>query len=248
MAEKKRLNIITVFNDEAQYEQLVSGVKDQAGPVEIQLSFVQLDNRSHRFSSAAEAYNYAIENYMDCDVAVFCHQDVRFSAKTIDRVINACLEEPNCLFGAAGVENKGKQNWGKIISSLQGKELNWNPGQSEKTVFVLDECFIAGNRKVFENLRFDEKTCDGWHLYAADFCIQCHLKGIDVKVIDVGVQHLSNGQVDKAFYRCEKKLALKYRREYKLISHTNGWSYTDPFKMVCQRAYRYVKYRWWKLK
>lgn len=98
-------------------------------------------------------------------------------------------------------------------------------------VFSLDECLIAANKKVFEMLRFDEQICDGWHFYAVELSLQCHVKKLGVKVFDANIVHLSGGNVDDSFYVTEEKVVRKYRRQFRKISYPCGWTYTNPIFM-----------------
>lgn len=235
------VTIIVCYNDLEQ----VSLLKDCICSSEATVEFMPLDNREHAFPSAAKAYNYALQRISEkAEAIIFCHQDIRFSKRSIDLIADACLEEKDTLFGVAGARNEGRKNRGKTISTLVGEAANWSPAETGTyaPVFSLDECLIAGHRSVFERVSFDEKTCDGWHLYAVDLCIQCHLKCIDVKVMDAEVRHLSRGHVDRAFIRTEGKLAKKYRKDLKMITHTNGWTYTNPLKRVIVLIYRKIRY------
>ena len=244
--EHRVVQIIVCYNDANQITELNRTVVFDEGSIRL----TYLDNRNRSFPSAAAAYNYALKSSdKSVDVIIFCHQDIRFSDKSIWLISEACLNEKNTLFGVAGVRNEGNKNWGKTISTLNGTRTNWPPDEEEKytTVFTLDECLIAGHRSVFEKVTFDEKICDGWHLYATDLCLQCHLAGIEVKVLDAQVQHLSPGHVDKAFIKTEGKLAKKYQKNFEIISHTNGWTYTNPVKRGLLLGYRWLKYRWWKM-
>ncbi len=36
---------------------------------------------------------------------------------------------------------------------------------------TLDEVFVVVPRETFDKIRFDERICTGWHLYAVDFCL-----------------------------------------------------------------------------
>ncbi len=107
----------------------------------------------------------------------------------------------------------------------------------------MDECLICGSRELFSQLRFDEETCDGWHLYAAELSMQCQVRGNPVKVFDADIVHLSGGDPDKSFYSCEKKLAIKYRAHFSIISYTCGWAYTNPIKYSLLTLYRKIRYR-----
>lgn len=37
---------------------------------------------------------------------------------------------------------------------------------------TVDECCFGMTREVFDSLRFNEKVCNGWHLYAVEMCLR----------------------------------------------------------------------------
>lgn len=111
-----------------------------------------------------------------------------------------------------------------------------------KDVFTLDECLIACHSDVMQKVSFDSKVCNGWHLYAADLCIQCQIKGIKVAVFDADIVHLSHGNTDNNFYICERKLAKKWRKDFQKISYSCGWTYTNPILYWLLHIYRKVKF------
>lgn len=242
-ADNTKIKIIVCFNDLNQINALADTLYTEES---ISVERVFLDNRNHAFSSAAQAYNTALKNDSSTDVFIFCHQDIRFSRESICLISDACMAEQNSLFGVARVHNNGSDNWGKTVSTLRDGVMNWPSGSQYVDVFSLDECLLAGYKKVFDQVSFDEKVCDGWHLYGTDLCIQCHLLKKGVKVMDAKVAHLSHGKVDRAFIKTEGALSKKYRKEFTIISHTNGWTYTNPIKRDAMLLYRYFRYKWWK--
>lgn len=238
--------VIVCYNNSIQLGQMIETLHSEKNTIVYNF----IDNTNQRFPSAASAYNHAIQEQIPSDVIIFCHQDIRFSRDSIDIIVDACLKDKNTLFGTAGVKNEGRLNWGGIISTLDGAKMNWSSNDENNTVsvFVLDECIIAGHVSLFNKVSFDEDVCYNWHLYSADLCLQCHAVGAPVKIIDMKVKHLSPGHVNWAFIKTEGRLAHKYRKNYKIISHTNGWTYTGFLKRHLQLMYRFIKYRWWNLK
>lgn len=241
------LQIISIYNNQTLFEQMRESVFGRGGGNAETCEVIGLDNTSNYFSSAAEAYNYAFDHYCNADVLVFCHQDIIFLEGSIERVIELCMREKNTLFGAAGVKNAGHGNGtGRIVSYMASPDeysrfSTLQKGATEE-VFTLDECLIAANRNVFEKVRFDEKTCNGWHLYAADISMQCQVIGIPVQVFDANVIHLSGGNPDQTFYACEKRLVEKYRNKFSLISYTCGWAYTSRVRYKLLQIYRRIRY------
>ncbi len=237
--------LVSIFTD----EKLADQMKESAEKTKeaLVIDYKQLDNRSNRlYHSAAEGYNDALDHSIEGEVVIFCHQDIIFLPGALETIYQLCRENRDTLFGAAGVKNKRKKGESRIVSSMAIIQEGWNYKSLKKgetqDVFTLDECLIAGNRELFENLRFDEEVCDGWHLYAAELCLQCHVKGYPVKVFDANIVHLSGGNQDKTFYACERKLVKKYRKYFPRISYTCGWAYTDPIRFGALLFYRRLRY------
>ena len=236
------INIVVVYNNETLLEQMKDSIisKDASGSLSYEV--IALDNTRGRFKSAAEAYNYALDNLCGAKCVVFCHQDIIFKEHSLQDIYDICSVNDRTLIGAAGVMNNRHNGWnaGATISAMsEGKDgIKKYDSLSKGTtreVFTLDECLIAAHRELFDEVRFDPVVCDGWHLYAVDLCLQCHLKGIRVLVYDANIIHLSGGNLNKSFYACESKLARKYRRDYKEICYTCGWTYTNPILLVLLR-------------
>ena len=209
---------------------------------------ISVENKNNNlFSSAAAAYNSVLEKSPEAEVFVFCHQDIIFLNNALSNIYSRCIEEPYTLFGAAGVKNTGHRGGtGRIISSMALIKEGWNYKSLEKGttqyVFTLDECLICASKALFSQIRFDELTCNGWHLYAADLCMQCQARGLSVKVLDADIVHLSAGNQDASFYDCERKLVKKYRGVFPVISYTCGWAWTDPIKYALLRLYRRIRF------
>lgn len=59
---------------------------------------------------------------------------------------------------------------------------------------TVDECFFSGHTEHFKKFPFDEVTCDGWHLYAAEACLQTKsnyvLGGGHIFICEAELMHL----------------------------------------------------------
>ena len=242
-----KIQIICVYNNEALFLQMKESVFTRGGGKPENCEVLGLDNTANRFPSAAAAYNYALEDLCDADVLAFCHQDVVFLENSVEKLALICREDDSGLYGAAGIKNiGGTRREDRIISRMaQNREGLFYDTLAEdgtEPVFTLDECFLVGSAKLFVTLRFDEKTCSGWHLYAAELCLQCHEKGIAVKVFDANIVHLSGGRMDRTFFKAEKAIAAKYRRRFAMLTFTNSWCYTDPLRYNAMSIYRRLRY------
>lgn len=243
-ANMKDIALITVYNKQKLYDEMLSSFRNCCRD-EYQYQIIALENiNNSNYHSAASAYNYALDKLCDAKVCIFCHQDILFFRDSIRSIFNLCKDDASTLYGAAGVDNNGHSK--QIISSMHQSAEGWKYQSLKegeiKSCFTLDECLFACNFDLFKNIRFDEVTCDGWHLYAAELCLQCHLKGFEVKAFDAEVLHLSGGNPDHSFYECERRIVKKYRKVFSLLTFTTGWAYTNTLKYGFLRIYRFLRY------
>lgn len=243
------LLIITVYNNDELYENMKETVFETKNNLSVE--FIGLDNKQNKYSCAAKAYNNAIEeilNREDIDKEtnlIFCHQDLLFKGNTIEKLNELCTKENNVLFGLAGVTDCKKyydlpKKEIRFLTAIN--DLSYMKKDEILDVFTLDELLVAGNVSIFSNIRFDEAVCDDWHLYVADICLQCHLKGYGVKVFGGEATHLSDGHTNKAYKRSEKRLARKYNGVFPIINYTCGSAYTNPILFHMYRIYGKIKY------
>ncbi len=168
----KCISLITVYNKKTILDEMIDSAKKQKN---VEIDYVMIDNSSAEFSSAAKALNYGVGKAIG-EVLVFLHQDIEFlAADVLEYIYDYAVENPNIVFGAAGVEDKNFKKDTKILSSMlegsKGKEHKYSTIKVPTKAFTLDECLIACHRNCFNTIKFDEKVCDGWHLYGADLCL-----------------------------------------------------------------------------
>ena len=241
----KCISLITVYNKKTLLDEMIDSARKQKN---VEIDYVMIDNSSAEFSSAAQALNYGAGKSIG-EVLVFLHQDIEFLADDVlEYIYDYAVENPNIVFGAAGVEDKNFNKDTKILSSMlvgpKGKENKYNTIKVPTKAFTLDECLIACHRNCFNKIKFDEKVCDGWHLYGADLCLQANIcSGVEVKAVPLNVWHKSHGNADGAYFKTQNLLAIKYKKYYNVINTTNGYVYTNFLKRLAQNLYRKIKYR-----
>ena len=227
------LSIICVYNDRDQYDELVRST----GSLQKDIEFVGLDNRSSSWGSAASAYLEGASR-ASSSLLVFSHQDIRFVDDSfLLELVSELTKNPMQIIGVAGAIPVDNGHGRKMLSGMyQGSRLMRHHTASVKTaVMSLDECLFALGSKVLEKVAFDDKTCDSWHFYAVDLCLQAHLKSIPSYVTPANVLHLSGGNRDASYYLAQERLKNKYKKDYGCIATTCGWtstSYIDPYRPI----------------
>jgi hypothetical protein len=247
---KEMISVISVINNnDIAKEFLFRGLSRQNTPFEL----ILLDNKDHSYRSAAQAYNEgsakARGNYL-----MFIHQDVLLPCCNWLREAENSLSTVTNL-GIAGVAGMLRPtfiddfevfaryylleqlNLSKIWyyryargNVFHGRERRPWLGKFTTEVLstrTLDELLLIIPARVFEKLKFDESTCDNWHLYGVDYSLSAFQKCLDVCVLPHSVIHLSMGKVKKPYFKTLLKLLDKHRTE-KIINTTIKPWFTRP--------------------
>ena len=238
------ISIICVYNDELVFRNwLLKSLQNQTAEYEL----VALDNSSGRFSSAAQALNYgARQTKKNSRYFMFVHQDIDLMSdawlaeteKTLDRMPR---------FGIAGVAGKSKNNRRCFTNIIHGTSPPCCAGQPVKEfleLMTVDECLFVVPRFVFESASFDEVLCDGWHLYAVDYCLRMKTLGKGVFLLPVVVHHKSLGCTDKSYYRALGKILCAYRtKHFKIYTTCGAWSTRVPLcaQRTCAEVMKKVR-------
>lgn len=227
------LSIACVYNKLEQFERFRHSVEDL--PFRVQL--IAMDNRERAWSSAAAAYNHAVD-VAESDVVLFSHQDIVFlDGSFISEFIEKVRENHDLLVGVAGaVETEGGYCRKMVSGMYQGSKL-WrhHTAESPTMVSTLDECLFGCHKDLFSKVHFDEETCNGWHFYAVDLSLQVQDADASVMVLPASVLHLSGGNRDDSYYVAQEKLKKKYAKSREVIVTTCGWTRTgfiDPYRPI----------------
>lgn len=233
--------IICVYNNRDNLnDYLLKGLKNQSVDYEL----ILIDNTHGKFTSAAEALNYGWKNAKG-KYLMFIHQDYELDSDTWLEETEEILNNIKNL-GVAGVAGKYDRNCiSNIKTGLPPALAGPIQIKEPKKIQTLDECLIIIPKKIFENIQFDEITCDNWHLYATDYCLTVKKKGYDAYVIPMGGYHASPGYSfsEEDYYSTVQKLRKKHKNDYKWIYTTTGsWSTVYPLflQIFYQRAYYWL--------
>ena len=245
------ISVICVYNDKKILEDwLLLTLRRQ----NIEYEEILIDNTQNTFTSAAEALNYGGEMARG-DFLMFVHQDVRLETNDWLENAEAWLKKIE-HFGVAGVAGKAvegrnqRQRGRNIIQHGDPPEVSrWsNPISRPAEVQTVDELLFIVPRSIIDYHKFDETTCDGWHLYAVDFCLTVQRAGLKCYVLPLSVWHRSRGNVGtpvqavlnfgifpNEYYKTLKKVLTKYKKDYCWIYTTCGaWSTRQP--LIFQRV------------
>lgn len=249
------ISVVCIYNNEKIFNDfLLKSLNCQTSNFEL----IGIDNTSNKFKSAAEALNYGGRKAKNKYI-MFAHQDIRFLSDSWLEDTERFLKSITNLgiAGVAGMSESGNSNHERgrnIITHGDPSEI-WSWGnriQNPEIVQTLDECLVIVPTSIFSVLEFDEETCNGWHLYAVDYCLTAKEMGFGVYALPMEIYHLSKGVKKKKlqsitgpfpndYYVTLDKLIKKHRAKFKRIYTTCGdWS--TLFPAVFQRNYRMQRF------
>ena len=233
------ISVVCVYNNKRILQDyLLKSLKHQTAKFQL----ILIDNTNGKFKSAAEALNYGGKQARGRYI-MFVHQDVDLSSSLwLEKVEKMLNKLPN--LGVAGVAGKSENRRYIITNIKQGnppKLAGKIQIKKPTKVQTLDECLIIVPRSVFNKIKFDEETCDNWHLYAVEYCLTVRRYKYNIYVLPIYVYHRSPGySMSKEYYSTLKKVLKKYGGRYKTIYTTMGdWNASYPLKI--QRVYKNIK-------
>ena len=202
----QKISFVSCVNNFDLYRECVEySLSKQTVGFDIEL--VPVDNLNSEFSCPA-ALNHGLEKAKG-EIVVFCHQDIVFPSWWIQQLLSqinivgglcdkwGVLGLAGCAFDSA-YSGHVIDKWGHLYSSPLPIEVQ-----------SLDELCLVIRKE--SGLRFDEDI-GGFHLYAADLCLEALCKGLKNFAIDACVKHLGKGWRGDSFYLTQKRLSDKWKR------------------------------------
>lgn len=218
---------------------------------------ILLENIGNRnFTSAAAALNAGASRATG-DYLMFVHQDVDFLDERFLEKAGAILKQVDNLgiAGVAGMSENGADHHDRqrnLIYQGVPKRAWGNQIQKIERVQTLDECLLVVPRTVFEKNKFDDVTCDDWHLYGVDYCLTMAGQRLASYVLPMPIYHQSAGdsaKIKRNFLR--GSLSPSYFRSFELVRrkhkirvnniHTTCASFNTKYPLLIQRAFRVLK-------
>ncbi|MCP3178429.1 glycosyltransferase [Desulfuromonas sp. KJ2020] len=250
--EPPYFSVITCSIDDEKFARLQSSLfKAFKEPVEL----IRIDDAR----SLCEGYNRGLLEARG-EAVVFCHDDIEFLNENLGERLRQDLEMSD-LVGVAGTTRLVEGSWiaagqphihGQVAHLVKDRPGvislcmygNGRDPEHVTDVQALDGLFFAVKRPVLEQIRFDEATFDGFHLYDLDFTYAAYLKGFHL-MIDHGIHllHASGGNYDQAWSGYAEAFNQKYRerlatREEPVIRFFKGLLF-DDLAAVKQEMARY---------
>lgn len=230
------ISVVCIYNNkEILQSYLLKGLKTQTSEYDL----ILVDNTASQVKSAAEGLNHGGRKAKG-DYIMFVHQDVVLESYSLHHIETILDTLPNLgIAGTAGCA----ENTSRVMSNMR----HGIPPVRVGSVFVtaptrvqtLDECLVVIPRDTFRELGFDEKTCDGWSLYAVDYSLAVMKHGLHAYVIPTSIYHRSSGlestsffsssPVQRDYYNTLRKVLRKHGDQHRLVFTTCGtWDTRSP--------------------
>ncbi|MEO8103645.1 MAG: tetratricopeptide repeat protein [Betaproteobacteria bacterium] len=182
----------------------------------------------HDARSLCEAYNRGAARASG-DILIFCHDDIDIVHADFGERLLRHLESYDVI-GVAGASKLVNADWGHAgPPHVHGQIVHKPRGQEDFLYFcaglqapvmenqqALDGVFIGMHRKVWEALRFDEASFDGFHGYDIDFTYRAYRAGHRLAVpADLLLIHFSTGGYDLGWQAGN----LRFLRKFATLSN-----------------------------
>lgn len=253
-------SIIICSRNKAIPEPLQRSIAETIG---VEYEVIVIDNSSKGYSIFS-AYNEGVRRSKG-EILCFCHEDILFHTPSWGTSIQKVLSDES--IGVVGVIGshflpRAPMYWwsSPFISQYSVNndkgvvQLNDNReffhGAIADVVTVDGVCFFVP-RSLFDSIRFDDRTFQGFHLYDMDICMQVQALGKRVCVTDVlTIEHFwSEGSFKDQKYMAElnRNLELFYHKWEKDLPMVRGIEEPEivihRMNNLCLQAYEAVRIR-----
>ena len=186
---------------------------------------IAIDNRQNS-KGICEIYNEGLK-MASFDIVCFCHEDILFETSDWGKILSGLIKSNKeiGLVGIAGAVYKSKYpgSWAAVPYKYYRVNMTQQKKDGSRTdhvlhdegdfseVAVIDGCFIAGKKELFEQYPWNEQLLKGFHLYDLDMSIRV---GQQYKIVvsnRIKLTHLSEGEFDTAWLTDAQKFHQHYQ-------------------------------------
>lgn len=184
---------------------------------------VAIDNREAGYS-IAKAYNLGASQAVG-EYLCFAHEDIAFYTDGWGEIIEAQLSVDGVGYvGFAGSMGKPKElsAWYfskdyrriNLVEKTSEKSREWRDipdAENFSQVVTLDGLCLMASRRVWSEVKFDEKTFTGFHFYDLDVTVAATAKGYKNYVCgNIEVEHFSMGSYNRNWYEWAEVFTQKW--------------------------------------
>jgi hypothetical protein len=172
--------------------------------------------------SLAEGYNRGIDRASGA-LLVLCHDDIEIMCDDFAAKLHTYLYHYD-LIGVAGATKVAGPMWGwagaPFVAGWVGHPLDEQRsmtlvsgvyGPCIPDAKVMDGLFFAARRTLFDSVRFDADTFDGFHFYDLDLSYRAALAGARCGIgLDITIYHESHGRYNEVFAKYAERFCAKF--------------------------------------
>jgi GT2 family glycosyltransferase len=192
-----------------------------------EFEYIRIDNRNNTYNLCS-AYNEGVKRSTGETIA-FVHEDVFFMEGGWGEKLGNKFSDPTIgLVGVAGTQYlfSDSPGWvaagrpfikGQVVHETNnGNTYNltvfsWENDDAE--VVAVDGLFFAIRRNLFETIKFDDQTFDGFHLYDLDICMQIRQTHRLIVTKEILLKHQSGGSFNNLWQTYANRFLNKYKDE-----------------------------------
>lgn len=205
-----------------------------AATIGCEYELCMIDN-SHNDYNIFTAYNEGVRRAKG-DLLLFAHDDVaKYHTQDWGKNVEAHFKEDEHwgLIGITGTHFLPgvPAEWycchtpsGGCIQTVNGVTENtqdlsdFRDGKSIVEAVMVDGMWFCIRKKLFETIRFDNETFEGWHCYDTDICLQVINAGYKVGIAsDVLIEHTSFGTWNEQWMNATKTVYEKWKHILPLV-------------------------------
>jgi len=245
-------SVCTLVTRTEEYQEMASSFIN-AGFNQQDCEFLYIDNSVQNHADAYTGINWFLERAKG-EYIIICHQDILIDKDTRADLENklAELQQLDPQWAICG--NAGAAGPNHIVYHISYPDSVFkNKGKFPLKVSALDENFLVIKRTA---MLATSNDLSGFHLYAADLCLNADIRGFSSWVIAFNLTHKSYGNADHSFQQSRRQLIQKYNHVFRnrwiqtpsavfLLSGSKlRWLYANPLALFTVRMFNGIKKRW----
>ena len=205
------ISIIICSLHEKTTEPLENNIRNTIG-IEYEIVFIYNKNNQY---SIFQAYNIGISRakYAIC---CFMHDDLIYHSDNWGAIVSTYFENDKQLgiVAVAGCKylRKMPSFWAiskyNAFNIVQSDKKNhsttqvWNNLSKPENIIAFDGMWFCIRKSLFDILKFDEKTFNGFHFYDLDIAMQTHIAEFKIQAIpNILIEHTSLGNINKEWLK-----------------------------------------------
>ena len=211
---------------------LEKNIKDTIG-VDFELIVIDNSTNAHTIFTA---YNEGVARAKG-EILCFMHEDIMYHTKNWGKMVVDAFENDkvgclgviggHCFHGNIAAWWPGNVNSGEVIQGYEEngiyktmirKDYNFYHNQKTIEVATVDGLWMCLPKEIFNRVKWDSDTFNGFHCYDADICMQVRKCNKEVHVLyDCFIEHKSYGCLNEMFWKNSALFLKKWQSSFPLI-------------------------------